>query len=675
MKNTILFYAVCLILFAGSCNKADTTHKIGVIKYTPVSLSAITPHGWLKNQLDVMSRGSTGHIDEIYPKLMDDNGWLGGKGDSWEETPYWLDGAVPLAYLIKDEKLIQKVGKYIDWCIDNQRPSGYFGPVTAYERESGDHISPTTAEKGEDWWPRMIMLKMMQQYYSATKDARVPDFMMKYFNYQKEALKAVPIGHFSEWSQARGFENIQAILWLYTITKDESLLELAELIRTQSFRWTDWFNDRDWVIYAAANQTGEKWQERHSVNVAMALKAPSLAYICSGDDNYLTIQKKALNDLMLLHGLPHGCFSGDEDIHGNEPSQGTELCTIVEFMYSLENMISITGDPLYMDALERVTYNALPAQTTDDYENKQYYQIANQPEVRLGSFDFSLTAHKGTSNVYGTASGYTCCYTNMHQAWPKFTASLWYFTSDNGVASLIYAPSEIKVNINETEVVIREETNYPFEETVKFHFTLEKENAFPFHFRIPGWCKAPKILVNNTAVDVIINDQMVIINRNWKNNDKVELQFPMEITTGSWARNSRTIERGPLVYGLKIKEKWIKGHDAKDGDYWSVMPESKWNYGLLKKAVENPGENVKIKTTNSIDPSGFIWNQANAPIELIVPAKELPWWKPEESGALKQPVTDRQGIYKGLVSDKEEEITLIPYGCTKIRIAAFPVIE
>ena len=88
-----------------------------------------------------MRDGTTGHLDEVYGKLKNDNGWLGGKGDGWEETPYWLDGAVPLAYLLDDATLKAKVLKYINWTIGHQRPSGYFGPITKAERDSGAVIS------------------------------------------------------------------------------------------------------------------------------------------------------------------------------------------------------------------------------------------------------------------------------------------------------------------------------------------------------------------------------------------------------------------------------------------------------------------------------------------------------------------------------------------------------
>src|SRR5690606_9502629 len=168
--------------------------------YTEISLGEIRPEGWLRDQLQTMADGSTGQMDEIYDKIKNDNGWLGGKGDGWEETPYWLDGAVPLAYQLNDSRLQAKVLRDINWVLDNQRPSGYFGPITKWERETGKKIDVANCEQGEDWWPKMVMLKVIRQYYSATNDARVIPFMTKYFDYQKQTLNKCPIGKWTEWS-------------------------------------------------------------------------------------------------------------------------------------------------------------------------------------------------------------------------------------------------------------------------------------------------------------------------------------------------------------------------------------------------------------------------------------------------------------------------------------------
>lgn len=667
MRAHLLFSAGVLIAQA-ACAQLQTS------PYKEIPLGSIKPEGWLRDQLVIMKDGSTGHLDEVHPKLKNDNGWLGGKGDGWEETPYWLDGAVPLAYLLDDATLKAKILQYVNWTLDHQRPSGYFGPLTKDEREKNIVITPETCASGEDWWPKMIMLKVLQQYYEASNDQRVIPFMTKYFNYQLAAIKTCPVGKWTEWATSRGADNVMMAQWLYTKTKDPSLIELASLIESQSFEWSTWLGNRDWVMWAAANQTDEFWMRRHAVNIGMALKSPAINFERTGDEKYLKAIKTGWSDLMNLHGLPMGIFSGDEDLHGNDPTQGVELCAIVEAMYSLEKTIAITGDIQYMDALERMTFNALPTQTTDDYNAKQYFQVANQVQVSRGVFDFSLPFDRGMNNVFGLRSGYTCCTSNMHQGWTKFASHLWYSTKSNGIAAIEYSPNTLTTIIgkDQTDVTIKEVTNFPFEESVTFDITLKKATAFPLELRIPSWCEEATVMLNGKELQKGKGGQMITIDRTWNNKDQLRLTLPMKVSTSNWAKNSRAIERGPLVYALKLGERWEKGNQEKEGDYFSIYPTEDWNYALLEAIVKNPAENLKVITKPM--PQKFVWNQKGSPIEITTSAKKIPNWKVVD-GVAHQPVTDRNGVYKGKVDQEVKTITLIPYGFTKVRVVAFPVVK
>ena len=145
--------------------------------YMELPIGTIKPEGWLKAQLNRMRTGMTGHLDTVYEKVMGKrNGWLGGDGDVWERGPYWIDGLLPLAYILEDKELIKKVQPWIEWALASQKEDGYFGPDTDREYEVG-----LQRDNSHDWWPKMVVLKIMQQYYSATNDPRVLDFMTKYF--------------------------------------------------------------------------------------------------------------------------------------------------------------------------------------------------------------------------------------------------------------------------------------------------------------------------------------------------------------------------------------------------------------------------------------------------------------------------------------------------------------
>jgi DUF1680 family protein len=683
MKPVLLTTALLTVLLTGftpgntNTDLSDPPGKNTFVLpvYTPLPLGAIKPKGWLLNQLQIMRDGTTGHLDEVYDKVKNDNGWLGGKGDGWEETPYWLDGAVPLAYLLDDKTLKEKVGKYINWTLDHQRPSGYFGPLTRIEREKGIPITAANCGEGDDWWPKMVMLKVLRQYYTATNDARVLPFMTRYFHYQLEVLKQCPLGKWTEWATSRGADNIVTAQWLYTKTKDAQLLELSDLIASQAFTWSTWLGNRDWVIGAAAQQNSDHWMRRHGVNVAMGLKDPAVSYQRTGDKKYLAALHTGFTDLMALHGLPMGIFSADEDLSGNNPTQGTELCAIVEAMFSMEETIGITGDLHYMDALERMTFNALPTQTTDDYNGKQYFQIANQVQVKRGVFNFTLPFDREMNNVFGMRSGYTCCLANMHQGWTKFAAHLWYATADKGLAAIEFSPNQVTAKVGNagTEVTINEVTDYPFDEAIHFEFATKAAVSFPFQLRIPSWCTEAVITVNGRELRREKGGQVITIDRTWKDKDKLTLQLPMTVTTSNWGRNSRAVERGPLVYALKLKEKWEKGYQQDEGDYFSIYPEENWNYGLLEQTIQAPEKDLKVKKVKPVTNS-FVWNLAHAPIEISAPAKQIPGWQLSNDVA-PQPITDRNGIYKGKVAEQQTEIILVPYGCTKVRIVAFPVVR
>jgi uncharacterized protein len=668
------FFLLGVVSFSSILAQGTTSVPVMPVTYREVTLGSIKPKGWLLTQLETMRDGATGHLDELHAKIQVDNGWLGFPGDGWEETPYWLDGAVPLAYLLDDPKLKAKVIRYINWTLNNQRPSGYFGPITKQEIEKGIEITADNCAAGEDWWPKMIMLKVLKQHFEATNDPRVIPFMQKFFAYQAAALDNCPLGKWTEWAASRGTDNAMLVQWLYSKTKDKPLLDLAAKIEVQSFRWSEWLGNRDWVMWAAANQTDKLWMRRHAVNIGMALKAPAINYERTGDLKYIQALKTGWNDLMALHGLPMGVFSGDEDLHGNAPTQGVELCAIVEAMFSLEKIISVTGDVQYMDALERMTFNALPAQTTDSFNEKQYFQIANQVQISKGVFDFSLPFDRQMNNVLGLRSGYTCCTSNMHQGWTKFTSHLWYQTADGGVAALAYSPCELstEVGVAKTAVLIKEVTNYPFDDKINFEVSTKKAVEFPLTLRIPSWCEEAVITLNGRQLRTAAGSQVISINRIWENLDKVTLQLPMQVTTSSWGRNSRAIERGPLVYALKLGERWEKATDEKEGDYLSVYPTEDWNLGLMRDIVHSPKEKVIVKVKPL--PQNFKWNLASAPIELTAFGKKIPGWKAVD-GVAHQPVTDRNGVYKGAVEEGVKTITLVPYGFTKVRIVAFPVVE
>ena len=609
------------------------------------------------------ANGSTGRLDELYPLVMGKrNGWLGGDGDQWERGPYWIDGLVPLAYILKDRMLIEKTKPWIEWALASQRPDGYFGPSKDYGPESG-----VQRNNSNDWWPKMVMLKILMQYYSATKDQRVINLMTNYFKYQLKTLPEKPLDNWTFWARYRGGDNLMAVYWLYNITGDDFLIELGDLIYKQTFDYTNAFLNTNLLSTMGSI---------HCVNLAQGIKTPMIYFQRDADQKYIEATEKGFRDLIRFNGHANGMYGGDEALHGNDPTQGSELCSAVELMFSLENILAITGNSTYADHLEKIAFNALPAQASDDFMTRQYFQQANQVMATRHIRNFDVN-HEGTDIVYGLMTGYPCCTANMHQGWPKFTQNLWYATADKGLAALVYAPSEVRTTVaGGTEIIIKEDTNYPFEDQVRFSFSFPKRTksaSFPFQLRVPGWCKKASVFVNGQLAKEGIGGEIIAIDRLWKNNDVVELKLPMHIYRNKWHENSVSIERGPLVYALKIGEE-VKNvpntiDAAKYGaNYYEIVPSTPWNYGLLN-VPDNKLETEFIVQKNTI--TSYPWNLQNAPLIIKAKGKRIPSWQlyNEMTGPIPYSM-----IYQLETAEQEEDITLVPYGCTQLRISQFPVV-
>jgi len=271
-------------------------------------------------------------------------------------------------------------------------------------------------------------------------------------------------------------------------------------------------------------------------------------------------------------------------------------------------------------------------------------------------------------------NGYPCCTANMHQGFPKFVQNLWYATPDNGLAVMLFSPSSVTAKVGDgTPVNIKEITDYPFSEKITLNVSTNKEVLFPLYIRIPSWCKTPSVFVNSKKISLESDSGLIRINRKWGMADKVEINFPMHVYLTSWYERSVAVERGPLVYALKMEEnkrlKNFTGEDAKwyGSNYSEITSESVWNYALIECGEENIQK--QYKTSVSVNIPLFPWNVESAPVKIHTIAKHIPNWKLYNESAGPLPYSIAYGLPVGEI----DSIVMIPYGCTKLRVTEFPV--
>ena len=620
-------------------------------------LGSVRPAGWLRRQLQIQASGLSGHLDETWADVGPNSGWLGGTGESWERGPYFLDGLIPLAWLLDDARLKSKAQKYIDWILTHQAANGMIGPAS-----------------NDDWWPRIVALKALTQYQEFTADPRVVPLMDRYFRYQLAELPKRPL---RDWGKFRWQDEMLSVVWLYNRTGSPYLVDLAKLLNDQGHDWVAQYADFQFkekitAEFIKLNEGGglkDLALSTHGVNNGQAVKTGPVWSLVSGSDIDRKASAQMIAELDRYHGLPNGMFSCDEHLSGRDPSQGSELCTVVEYMYSLERAFAITGDPALADRLEKLAFNSLPGTLTDDMWAHQYNQEPNQVECSLHHKPWVSDGPE--SNLFGLEPNFGCCTANFHQGWPKFAASLFLLSGDqnsdqnDGLVAAAYAPCEVRTTLRGTAVHIVEETDYPFRDKVQLTINPDAPIAFPLQLRIPAWAVAATITVNGRPESSPRPESFARIERTWKTGDRVEICFPMQPRVSRWFNDSIAIERGPLVFSYPIGEDWVKLRDRGMTADWQVFPTTSWNYAV-NVDPQHPAANITV-TESEVGAVPFA--RKTAPVQLRVKARKVPGWRAEDGAADPLPQSPVAS------NEAEENLALIPYATAKLRITAFPTLK
>ena len=616
-----------------------------------LKLTEIAPKGWLLDQLMVQMTGLSGILFDIWDSVGSYSGWLGGTGDAWERAPYYLDGLLPLSYYLHDERHMEICKRFISWTLSSQTEDGNFGPVNTRD----------------DYWSRYVMLKVLIQYYEITGERSILSFEEKYFYYIANSFKKRPPVN---WSAARVPDLLYCMKYVYEQTGNKRIAEIACEVEKYSMDWISFLDDfpfpRPTDYYVKWDPIKDYNHSRldeiypfhltHIVNIAMGVKHPALHSFFFGDDSSDTI-RRGFAQLDRYHGTPAGCINGDEHLSGPDPRQGAELCSVVEFMFSLQVMLEITGDPVLADRLEKLAFNALPATITEDFMAHQYLQQANQICVDIRKRPWYN--NRDDALIFGLEPNFGCCTANMHQGWPKFVDALWFKTEEE-LVSVVFAPSEVCAEINGELLQIELDTQYPFRNTLEYKIKKDCLKKHTIRIRVPSWCCGPELFINGERLPVIASDGFISINRVFKTGDTITVTLPMTAEFSSWHRGSKTLEYGPLVYALNIKERFEAIKELCGVKDFCVFPESPWNYAICT-------DKVTFENRPIANPP---FSKNNPPSVAFLKARSVKGWTIENGNTGDIPfLSDKSDL------GEEQTVELIPYGCTNLRITEFPALE
>ncbi|KAI0339422.1 hypothetical protein BDW22DRAFT_1456156 [Trametopsis cervina] len=645
------FFTLWVSLFGDSSgSSASKTPTLAPKKFLSLPLGAVKPSGWLYDQLNVQVNGLAGHEHDFYDYVAQTD-WTGGDSyySSLEEAgSYWFNGMVPTGVLIGSQKIQAQTSAFLNYVLDHQDSTGWLGP----------EVNTTKPRYLWGRYPFFFGAIQMVEADPSLAD-RVVSALHKFVVLANQMLHNGE--GLEDWTKTRWEDFVMTLQWLYdfhTNGQEDLLVDTMKMLKYTGDPWEQVFSEKYFPTTAVEHLENPfpvlTW---HGVNMAEGLKALPSTYRFTHNQSDLDAASTGWDLLFKYHGRPSGIYAADEYLAGLEAVRGTELCLVVETMFSGSYLYQVIGDPKFADRVERITYNALPATLTGDMWSRQYLQQQNQIAAKNMTPPYS--------NVFGLEPNYPCCTVNHPQGWPKFISNAFVTTPDGaGLVHVYHGPFQTATTLrNGNKVNVDVKTTYPFSDNIVI--SIEADKRFVYYVRIPSWVSKGTISINGGRTRAVAPKNGLHSVQIPSGRTTLTLNLPADITIESRPHDSIAVHRGPLHYAFDIeRSQKVLTRNAQqplavDLEFDAVTP---WQYAIDPATLRfNPG----APTTELPSP---IFDSGKPSLSITATACPIDWVVAGDTFAASPPS-------KPACTGPATNITLSPFGATKLRIGEFPTFK
>ena len=636
-------------------------------------VGSIVPEGWLGRQIEI--------VNALQKRMGADTALLSGEAwKSGEIFPRYVRGLILLAGALGEPQLRAKADGYMHAVFDAAGEGGDFLPADI------DGTAPKTEA-----------VKTLLAYYELTGDDKAIATLRKFFKYRFNTLS---VTHPWYHARARLLDEVAAMDAVYRTGDFEWLKDLAEALRDKS---PDWLRLAVRFPYKKAaekcispsavkkalkvienaehpretkrpkpftpEKTEAEWKspahqflvETDAVNLAKAVKYPCTYGAFMGDKELRKLSLRLIANLDKFHGNATGMFAADRRLGGTSPARGVDVEAAVEMMESLVTVLEHTGECVCADMLEQIAFNVVGAAAFDDASAVEDIVMVNQLECSVRRKEFFSEYPFGNAFARG---GITRGGVALLSAYPLFMRALCMTRGADELNFFAYAPCTIETEVRGAKLRIKEETGYPFRNSVVFKVTeADGDVDVRINFRVPRYTTMQLISGGQTVAS---GTGLISVKCTLRTGSTFMLRLDIPLTAVTNRDSSLSFVKGSVLMASRLGFE-TSAKNCPAGGATEVNAVKKWSFSPVVAKKSSGGRRTLYDNeqtiVNKMPEKPF--DRDNPPFELRFQCKNVLNWDFDINGFSAIPQTPK-------FSEEALERAFVPFGCTSVRVAQFP---